>query len=79
MIQEEEHKNAERLRIGRRIAEIRAERGLSIRDLEALTGVQNSHISRIEAGRYSVGFDILQLIAEALGYNIDFVKPSKKK
>ena len=29
-----------------------------------MTGMQRNHISRIESGKYSVGFDTLQLIAD---------------
>jgi transcriptional regulator with XRE-family HTH domain len=39
-----------------------------------LCGLAGSHIARIEKGRYSVGFDTLQTIAEALGYDVDFTK-----
>ena len=65
----------ERLRIGRRIAEIRKEGGLTQTQLAERCGLQQAHIARIEAGRYSVGLDTLALIAEAMGMAIDFVKP----
>jgi transcriptional regulator with XRE-family HTH domain len=43
-------------------------------ELAALVGtLSQSHIARIEAGRYSVGFDHLQAISEALGGNVDIV------
>jgi transcriptional regulator with XRE-family HTH domain len=35
--------------------------------------MQRYHISRIEAGRYSVGFDTIQTIAEALDADIRIV------
>ena len=64
--------NDERQRIGRRIAELRKERGLSQAQLAAQCGIQQAHIARIENGRYSVGFDTLQSIAQALGMQVDF-------
>ena len=66
-------KEDERLRIGQRIAELRKELGLTQQDVADRTGLQRNHLSRIEQGRYSVGFDTLQAIAEALGGNIDIV------
>ena len=69
MTKEEE----ERQRIGQRIADLRKQRGITQQTLADLTGMQRNHISRIEAGRYSVGFDTLQTIAEALDADIRIV------
>lgn len=66
-------KEEERLRIGRRIAEIRKERGLTQTQLAQQCGQQQAHIARIEAGRYSVGLDTLAQIADAMGMKIDFI------
>lgn len=67
-------KEETRKRIGRRIAEIRAARGLSQSRLATLTGLRQPHISRIEQGSYSAGLDTLELIAEAVGCVVDFVE-----
>lgn len=72
---EESKNNSERLRIGQRIAELRKERGLTQTQLAERCGLQQAHIARIEAGRYSVGLDTLAQIADAMGMVIDFVKP----
>jgi len=64
----------ERERIGKRIAELRSEKGLSQAKLAELSGVGYSHIARIEKGYYSVGIDVLAKIAGALGVELDFVK-----
>jgi len=64
----------ERTRIGKRIAELRKEKGLSQAKLAELTGIDSGHIARIELGKYSTGIDVLYKISEALGYRIDFVK-----
>lgn len=74
----------ERVRIGQRIADLRKtiewidelgihRTGMTQRQLGARCGLQNSHIARIEQGRYSVGFDTLQAIAEAMGGTIDII------
>lgn len=63
----------ERIRIGKRIAELRKECGMTQQVLAEAVGLQRPHISRIEAGRYSVGLDTLAAIAVALGKKIEFV------
>lgn len=70
---EKEEKIATRQYIGKRIAQIRAEQGITQLDLAAKTGILRQHISRIETGKYSVGLDTLHVIATALGKKIDFV------
>lgn len=64
----------DRQRIGKRIAELRAEKGLTQEKLAELSGVGRSHIVRIENGYYSVRLDILTKLGDALGVKIDFVK-----
>ena len=68
-------KELQRQRIGQRIAEIRKAQGITQQDLADRTGIQRNHISRIEQGRYSVGFDTLQLIAEAMVGNVEIITP----
>lgn len=63
-----------RKRIGERIRQLRAERGMSQTELAERTGLVQCHIVRIEQGRYSVGFDTLQAIAKALGCTVDMVE-----
>lgn len=78
------NREEERQRIGRRIAEVRGalvlmdengikRKGMTQTELAERCGLAQSHIARIEAGRYSVGFDTLQQIAEGLGCVVDFV------
>ncbi|MBQ2293165.1 MAG: helix-turn-helix transcriptional regulator [Bacteroidaceae bacterium] len=67
------NKEQERERIGQRIADLRKEKSMTQQGLADIVGMQRNHISRIEAGKYSVGFDTLQAIAEALGGTIDII------
>ena len=69
MIKNEE----ERQRIGNDIATLRTQKGLTQQQIAESTGLQRNHISRIEQGRYSVGFDTLQAIADALDADIRIV------
>jgi transcriptional regulator with XRE-family HTH domain len=66
-------KEEERQRIGQRIADLRKGQGLTQNDLASMTGMQRNHISRIESGKYSVGFDTLQTIAEQFDMKVDIV------
>ena len=66
-------RHTDRARIGARIREIREERGIEARDLAKLAGIDAANLSRIENGKYSVGFDILAKIATALGKKVDLV------
>lgn len=67
------NKDDERLRIGRRIAEIRKEKGMTQTQLAELCGLQQAHIARIENGKYSVGLDTLAQIADAMEARIDII------
>lgn len=67
------NRDDERLRIGTELAERRKQMGKTQADITDATGVQRNHISRIEQGRYSVGFDTLQAIADALDADIRIV------
>ena len=60
--------------IGKRIAEIRQAKGLSIRQLAEACGVNIANIYKIENGKYNVSIDILGKICEALGCRIDIVE-----
>ena len=73
MTNEETKNNSERLRIGQRIAELRKGQGITQTQLAERCGLQQAHIARIEAGRYSVGLDTLAQIADAMGMKIDFI------
>lgn len=84
------NRDEERKRIGRRIAEIRKSvewtdgqgikrKGMTQGELAERCGVAQSHIARIEAGRYSVGFDTLQQIAEAMGCRMDLVAVAQQR
>jgi transcriptional regulator with XRE-family HTH domain len=63
----------QRQRIGARIAQLRREQQLTQRELGERCGLADTHIARIEKGRYSVGFDTLQAIAEGLNKIVDIV------
>ncbi len=63
----------ERERIGKRIADIRKETGISQAKLAEMSGLDQGHIARIELGKYNVGIDTLSKIAEVFGMKIDFI------
>lgn len=63
----------ERKRIGEKIRDERKKKGLTQEMLAQQIGMQRAHISRIEQGKCSTGFDLLQRIAEALEKSIDMI------
>ena len=60
-------------RIGLRIASLRKMQGLTITQLAEQAGIQRTHLSRIEAGKYAVTLETIQAIAEALGMTVDII------
>ena len=69
----DEQKQATRDRIGQRIAKLRKLAGMSQEQLAFRAGLQRTHVSRIEAGKYAVTLETIQAIAEALGMTVDIV------
>lgn len=57
-------------RLGRWIKLRRADAGLRLYDLSAATGIASSNLSKIERGRISPTFTILNRICKALGVDI---------
>lgn len=66
-------RQSERIRIGKRIREVREVKGVEARDLAKSANIDAANLSRIEQGKYSVGLDILSRIAFVLGYQVDIV------
>lgn len=75
MKQSDEWKKEQRERLGVRIRSLREAACMNQVQLAELAGIQSSHISRIEAGKYAVTFETVQAIAEALGMTVDLVDP----
>jgi transcriptional regulator with XRE-family HTH domain len=60
--------------IGKRIKILRLERSLTQGDIEEVTGVSRSHISKIESGKVAnPGLDTLEKIAKALTVSVSFL------
>ena len=70
-----ERKQQTRDSIGLRIMALRKLAGLPQEQLSERAGLQRSHISKIEAGKYAVTFEPVQAIAEALGMTVDIIDP----
>ncbi|GAP73080.1 hypothetical protein SAMD00024442_6_41 [Candidatus Symbiothrix dinenymphae] len=69
----------ERERIGKRIRELRMQKGLSQLQLAELVGLRQPHIARIELGTYATGIDILSKVANALDCDLEVIERNKKK
>ena len=72
----DEKKQETRDRIGLRIASLRKMEGLTQDELSIRAGLQRTHVSRIEAGKYAVTLETIQAIAEALGMTVDIIDPA---
>lgn len=71
----DEQKQQTRDRIGLRILTLRKMREWSQDELARRAGLQRTHISRIEQGKYAVTLEIIQAIAEALDMTVDLIDP----
>lgn len=67
------NRQAERIRIGKRIKELREAKKMEARDLAILTGIDAANLSRIEQGKYSTGVDILSRICVILDAHLDLI------
>lgn len=63
-----------RLYIGSQLRALRVEQGLSTRELSERSGLVQSHIVRIENGKYNLRIDTLNTIADVLGAEIKIEK-----
>src|SRR4051812_23883975 len=61
----------DRLRLARKLRELRETRKLTQEDLAKLTGIKQSGIARIESGKFLPRLDLLQKIAAAIGMRVD--------
>lgn len=64
----------DRERIGKRIAELRKQKGLTTYQLADMIGITRMHLWRVENGKYSTGIDTISKIANALGCRVDLVE-----
>ena len=71
--QEEAQKEFIRQKIGTRIKQLREAAGMTTIELAQKAGISKSNAYAIEAGKYSVGIDVLQRIATALGASIELI------
>ena len=57
--------------IGKRIESIRLQQGMTQQELATAAGITKANVCRIEEGKYSVGLDVLDKIADALGVSLE--------
>lgn len=71
----DEQKQQVRDRIGSRIYKLRMMKEWSQEELARRAGLQRSHVSRIEAGKYAVTLETIEAIAQALDMTVDIIDP----
>ena len=74
----DEQKQQTRDRIGLRIYRLRTLKEWSQEELARRAGLQRSHVSRIEAGKYAVTLETVESIAEAFGMTVDIIDEGLK-
>ena len=68
------NKEVQRQRIGQRIKEIRTAAGVSQSIMAERLGTHQANVARMESGKYNIGYDTLQAIADLFGKEIDFIE-----
>jgi transcriptional regulator with XRE-family HTH domain len=66
-----------RLRVAKRVKELRLQRGWSQEQLAERAGNTEKHISQVERGKTNVGIDILASIASGLAVDVVDLFPSR--
>ena len=62
-----------RTRIGQRLQEARKAKGMTQQDVADKSGVTRTTVSKIEAGRFNAGVDIVDKLARAIDASLDIV------
>jgi transcriptional regulator with XRE-family HTH domain len=70
----EQERHFTRVRIGRQLAGLRREGGMTQKEVAERAGIRQEHLSRIDAGRYAVTLETVQAIAAALGASVEVVQ-----
>ncbi len=61
----------QREKMGQSIRNLRQQREMTQQDLADAAGITKANVSNIEAGKYSVGLDVLNRIANSLGVEVE--------
>lgn len=67
-----------RIRMGERIAQLRKEKGLSLRQLSAICGIHFINLHKIEHGKMNPTVNKLAAIADALDSHMDLIRGKVK-
>ena len=62
-----------RKQIGARMRELREAQGMTQAELARRAGITSGNVFRIEAGMYSMGLDLVNRVADALGARLDIL------
>lgn len=65
--------------IGEQIAQLRSKRGLSIRQLANLSGVNYTNIGKLERGEYNASMAVITKILTALDAQLTIAENDKQK
>ncbi|MCU1384456.1 MAG: transcriptional regulator [Acidobacteria bacterium] len=68
-----------RLRVAKRVKELRLQRGWSQEQLAERAGNTEKHISQVERGKTNVGLDVLASIASGLAVDVVDLFPNRRE
>lgn len=62
-------------RVGERLQRLRKQRGLTTKEVAGRVGMAQQHVSRIEHGRHTVSFPVVEKLLAAMGYTLSDLLP----
>jgi transcriptional regulator with XRE-family HTH domain len=66
---------AELIRFGQKIGQVREREGVSVAELAARSGVDATQINALEAGRFDPPFDVMIALADGVGVPLSALMP----
>ena len=63
-----------RKRVGKHLRERREQQGWSMEQVATMADVRPSTVRKIEQGEFNVPIDVLECVADVLGYKVDLMK-----
>ncbi len=69
------NEQAELIRFGQKIRQVREQQAISVAELAARTGVDAMQINALEAGRFDPPFDVMIALADGIGVRLSALIP----
>jgi transcriptional regulator with XRE-family HTH domain len=70
------NEDAELIRFGQKIRQVREREGISVAELAVRSGIAMQMINALEAGRFDPPFDLMIAVADGLGARLSVLIPA---